>query len=63
MNGWIIKEWDIKYPSSSTTKNWKLLSVANHKKILNHIQSHFSFAGLGIYISLCTGLRMGKSAL
>ena len=32
----------------------------NHKKILSHIQSHFSFAGLGIYISLCTGLRIGE---
>ena len=53
-------EWDIKYPSSSTTKELEVLSVANHKKILNHIQSHFSFAGLGIYISLCTGLRIGE---
>lgn len=63
-NEWMdYQEWDIKYPSSSTTKELEVLSVANHKKILNHIQSHFSFAGLGIYISLCTGLRIGKSAL
>ena len=54
------QEWDIKYPSPSITKELEVLSVANHKKILSHIQSHFSFAGLGIYISLCTGLRIGE---
>ena len=60
-NEWMdYQEWDIKYPSSSTNKELEVLSVANHKKILNHIQSHFSFTGLGIYISLCTGLRIGE---
>ena len=56
----LSRKWDIKYPSSSTNKELEVLSVANHKKILNHIQSHFSFTGLGIYISLCTGLRIGE---
>lgn len=60
-NEWMdYQEWDIKYPSPSITKELEVLSVANHKKILSHIQSHFSFAGLGIYISLCTGLRIGE---
>lgn len=60
-NEWMdYQEWDIKYPTTSTTKELEVLSVANHKKILNHIQSHFSFAGLGVYISLCTGLRIGE---
>ena len=34
--------------------------MANHKKILNYIQNHFSFPGLGIYISLSAGLRIGE---
>ncbi len=60
-NEWMnYYEWDIKYPTSSTNKELEVLSVVNHKKVLNHIQSHFSFAGLGIYISLCTGLRIGE---
>ena len=55
-NEWMdYQEWDIKYPSPSITKELEVLSVANHKKILSHIQSHFSFAGLGIYISLYYG--------
>ena len=60
-NEWMdYSEWDIKYPTISTNKELEVLSVANHKKVLNHIQNHFSFAGLGIYISLCTGLRIGE---
>ena len=53
-------EWDIKYPPSSENKVLDDLSVTNHRKILNHIQSHFTFMGLGIYISLSTGLRIGE---
>lgn len=53
-------EWDIKYPPSSENKALDVLSVTNHRKILNHIQSHFTFMGLGIYISLSTGLRIGE---
>ena len=53
-------EWDIKYPTTSTNKELEVLSVANHRIILNYIQSHFSFMGLGIYISLSTGLRIGE---
>lgn len=53
-------EWDIKYPPSSENKVLDVLSVTNHRKILNHIQSHFTFMGPGIYISLSTGLRIGE---
>lgn len=60
-NEWMTYyEWDIKYPTTSTSKELEVLSVANHRKILNYIQSHFSFMGLGIYISLGTGLRIGE---
>ena len=60
-NEWMTYyEWDIKYPTTSTSKELEVLSVANHRKILNYIQSHFTFTGLGIYISLSTGLRIGE---
>lgn len=60
-NEWInYYEWDIKYPTSSTNKELEVLSVANYRKILNYIQNHFTFTGLGIYISLSTGLRIGE---
>ena len=53
-------EWDIKYPTSSVNKEVEVLSVANHRTILNYIQSHFTFTGLGIYISLSTWLHIGE---
>ena len=60
-NEWMTYyEWDIKYPTTSANKELEVLSVVNHRKILNYIQSHFTFTGLGIYISLSTGLRIGE---
>ena len=60
-NEWMnYYEWDIKYPTSTGNKELEVLSVANHRKILSYIQSHFTFTGLGIYISLSTGLRIGE---
>lgn len=53
-------EWDIKFPVNSQPKELEVLSVANHKKILNYVQHNFTFMSLGIYISLSTGLRIGE---
>ena len=61
-NNWINHaEWDIKYPTSATTAGAiEVLSIANHKKILDYIKENFSFRALGIYICLTTGLRIGE---
>lgn len=60
-NEWMnYYEWDIKYPTTSANKELEVLSVAHRRAILNYIQSHFTFTGLGIYISLSTGLRIGE---
>lgn len=53
-------EWDIKYPTTATPPAIEVLTVANHKKILNYIKGNFSFQALGIYICLTTGLRIGE---
>ena len=53
-------EWDINYPANSQPKELEVLSVANHRKILNYVQHNFTFMSLGIYISLSTGLRIGE---
>ena len=53
-------EWDIKFPVNSQPKELEVLSVANHKKILDYVQHNFTFMNLGIYISLSTGLRIGE---
>ena len=53
-------EWDIKYPTTETTKEIEVLTVAHHKKILDFVKDNFTFRNLGIYISLTTGLRIGE---
>ena len=58
-NEWMTHyEWDIKYPANNQPKELEVLSVANHKKILDYVQHNFTFMSLGIYISLSTGLRI-----
>ena len=60
-NEWMTySEWDIKYPTTSANKELDVLSVINHRKILNYIQGNFTFTGLGVYISLNTGMRIGE---
>lgn len=60
-NEWMnYYDWDIKYPTTSANKELEVLSVAHHRTILNYIQSHFTFTGLGVYVSLSTGLRIGE---
>lgn len=60
-NEWMnYHEWDIKYPATIGHKELEVLTIANHKKILEHIRQNFSFMGLGVYISLGAGLRIGE---
>lgn len=60
-NEWMTHyEWDIKYPANNMPKELEVLSVANHRKILDYVQHNFTFMSLGIYISLSTGLRIGE---
>lgn len=60
-NDWMnYSEWDVKYPTTEAVKELEVLTVANHKKILNYIRQNFTFRNLGIYICLSSGLRIGE---
>lgn len=60
-NGWMnYCEWDIKYPTTESSNEIEVLTVANHRKILEFVKLNFTFRNLGIYISLTTGLRIGE---
>lgn len=60
-NGWMNHcEWDIKYPTTESSNEIEVLTVANHRKILEFVKLNFTFRNLGIYISLTTGLRIGE---
>ena len=51
---------DIKFPPERTRKELGVLTKSQHRQILSYVKSHFSFMNLGIYICLCTGLRIGE---
>lgn len=53
-------QFDIKFPTERERHDIEILSKSNHRKITNHIQEHFTFRNLGIYICLSTGLRIGE---
>ena len=60
-NRWLNHtECDIKYPTSTAPSGIEVLTIANHKKILDHVRENFSFRALGIYLCLTTGLRIGE---
>ncbi len=54
------RNFDIKYPTERERKDIEVLNRADHKKILDYVQSNFTFRNLGIYICLNTGLRIGE---
>lgn len=51
---------DIKFPIDHQNKDLEILSITDHKKIINHLQNNFTFKNLGIYICLSTGIRIGE---
>ena len=60
-NKWINHaEWDIKYPTSTNPARIEVLTIADHKKILDYVKANFSFRAFGIYLCLTTGLRIGE---
>ena len=51
---------EIKFPPERTRRELDVLTRSQHRQILNYVKNHFSFMNLGIYICLCTGLRIGE---
>ena len=54
------REIDVKFPTERERQDVEVLSRNNQKRIMEYVQSHFTFMNLGIYICLCTGLRIGE---
>lgn len=60
-NKWIEhNQFDIQYPTERENPQLEVLSRTNQKKIMNHIQAHFTFRNLGVYICLSSGMRIGE---
>ena len=53
-------DWQLHYPTSQSKDTIEVLSIENHRKIMNYIQSNFTFKNLGVYVCLSSGLRIGE---
>lgn len=54
------RQIDIRFPTQREPQQIEVLSKAHQRKIMEYIASHFTFPNLGIYICLCTGMRIGE---
>lgn len=52
--------FDIQYPTVRENQSIEVLTRTHQKKVMNYIQEHFTFRNLGIYICLCSGMRIGE---
>ena len=53
-------DWQLHYPTLQSKDAIEVLSIENHRKIMNYIQSNFTFKNLGVYVCLSSGLRIGE---
>ena len=53
-------DWALKFPTEQQKKELEVLSIDNHRRIMQYVRDNFSFRNLGIYICLSCGLRIGE---
>ncbi|MCH5305605.1 MAG: site-specific integrase [Rikenella sp.] len=51
---------DIKFPTPRERHRIEVLSKTQQRRIMAYIADHFTCLNLGIYICLCTGMRIGE---
>ncbi len=52
--------FEIRFPTEQKCEQLEVLSRTDQKKIMDYIQEHFTFRNLGVYLCLCTGMRIGE---
>lgn len=60
-NGWIDPaDWNIKFPADGHKAEFQVLTLSQQRRLMSFLETHFSFRNLGLYICLCTGMRIGE---
>lgn len=58
---WLRYEgWSVRLPKEEVKPRLSVLTHAEQQAIMEHLRRNFSFRNLGIYICLCTGMRIGE---
>jgi integrase len=60
-NKWIeYQPFDLQFPTVREKHSVEVLSRTHQRKVMLHIQEHFTFRNLGVYICLSSGIRIGE---
>ncbi len=54
------QDWSIHFPTERENADLAVLTVSQQRKVMQYVSEHFTFRNLGIYICLCTGMRIGE---
>ncbi|MBQ8451249.1 MAG: site-specific integrase [Clostridia bacterium] len=52
--------FDVKFPTENEKNDLEVLSIPDHKRLIQYLQDNFTFKNLGIFICLSTGIRIGE---
>ncbi len=52
--------WDIVYPPETKLRSLPVLSLSDHRKLLDHITANPTIQNIGVLLALCCGLRIGE---
>lgn len=58
--GFAFQDWKVIFPTEQAKKGIEVLTIAEHKKLINYLTDNFTFRNLGILICLNTGMRIGE---
>lgn len=53
-------DWEIKMPGEKEIPRRPILTLAEHRKLLNYLSINIDKRNIGILIALCTGMRIGE---
>lgn len=60
-NGWTEwHKWDVRMPKGDAVNRVDVLTLGEQRAVMDFLQRNFSFRNLGLYICLCTGMRIGE---
>jgi len=59
--GWVsCDDWRISLPKGESKESLNVLTIGEQRAMMKHLRQHLCIRNLGIYICLCTGMRIGE---
>ena len=53
-------EWELEFPRENRPGRLQVLSIADHRKLLDHLTEAPTPKGIGVLLALCAGMRIGE---